>query len=132
MPPFAIPPYALWSVYSALHGRTARPRLRRRKQKENQEDLLRRVNDATLAALTSARGGAGDGGRSGRRISDLCAYKAPADVPHARDLAVQARPPGIVGLGLISSQQLASVASARACARRRAACARSGRAGMPS
>ena len=65
----------------------------RRKQKENQEDLLRRVNDATLAALTSARGGAGDGGRSGRRISDLCAYKAPADVPHARDLAVQARPP---------------------------------------
>ena len=49
------------------------------------------MNDATLAALTSARGGgAGEGGRSGRRISDLCAYKAPADVPHARDLAVQA------------------------------------------
>ena len=58
------------------------------------------MNDATLAALTSARGGgAGDGGRSGRRISDLCAYKAPADVPHARDLAVQARPPDIKGLG---------------------------------
>ena len=75
------------------------------------------MNDATLAALTSARGGgAGDGGRSGRRISDLCAYKAPADVPHARDLAVQARPPDIKGLWLNFSQQLASVASARASA----------------
>ena len=52
------------------------------------------MNDATLAALTAARGG-GDGARSGRKISDLCAYKAPADVPSVRELAVQARYPAI-------------------------------------
>ena len=88
------------------------PRARRRKQKENQEDLLRRVNDATLAALTSARGGGAGEGRSGRRVSDLCAYKAPADVPNSRDLALQACAPDVVGLGIGLPQRPASVAFA--------------------
>jgi nucleosome binding factor SPN SPT16 subunit len=61
----------------------------RRRQKENQEDLLQRVNQATLDMLNKGGGGAGSSGGQGRRITDIVAYKSPSDMQHNNSLTVQ-------------------------------------------
>ena len=80
---------------SPCHACCAAPRrtaLRRRRQKENQEDLLARVNQATLNMLNK-NGGAGRGaaGGGGKRISDTLAYKSPAEMQQFHGLTVQVR-----------------------------------------
>ncbi|GAB4820394.1 hypothetical protein N2152v2_007440 [Parachlorella kessleri] len=62
----------------------------RRRQKENQEDLLQRVNQATLNMLNKngadGRGGAGPGGR---RVSETVAYKSVSEMQQFQGLTVQ-------------------------------------------
>jgi nucleosome binding factor SPN SPT16 subunit len=60
----------------------------RRRQKENQEELLTRVNEATLQMLTKT-GGAGQSSAGVRKITDIVAYKAVNDVQHNNSLTVQ-------------------------------------------
>lgn len=60
----------------------------RRRQKEAQEGLLERANQATLQLLTK-NGAAGQGSAGVRKISDLVAYKASTDVQHNNTLTVQ-------------------------------------------
>lgn len=61
----------------------------RRRQKENQEDLLQRVNQATLDMLNKGTtGGAGAGG-GGRKVSELVAYKDVTAMQHNSSLTVQ-------------------------------------------
>lgn len=61
----------------------------RRKQKENQEDLLRNANENTLKALRAADGGGRQA--AGRKVSALTTYARVADMPSSRDLAIQVR-----------------------------------------
>ncbi len=66
------------------------PAVRRRRQKENQEDLLARVNQATLNMLNKNGGdGRGAGGPSGRRVSETVAYKSVAEMQQFQSLTVQ-------------------------------------------
>ena len=62
---------------------------RRRRQKENQEDLLQRVNQATLAMLNKGGSGGLGGSGQGRRITDIQAYKSVNDMQHNNTLTVQ-------------------------------------------
>jgi nucleosome binding factor SPN SPT16 subunit len=60
----------------------------RRRQKENQEELLERVNQTTLQMLS--KGGArGPGAGAGRKISEHVAYRAVGDMQHNNTLTVQ-------------------------------------------
>jgi hypothetical protein len=61
----------------------------RRRQKENQEDLLQRVNQATLDMLNKAGGGGAAGAGGGRKITDIQAYRGVADMQHNNSLTVQ-------------------------------------------
>ena len=61
----------------------------RRKQKENQEDLLRNANENTLKALRASDGGGRQA--AGRKVSAITTYARVADMPSSRDLAIQAR-----------------------------------------
>lgn len=61
----------------------------RRRHKENQEELLDKVNQATLQMLTKNSGGAGGSGVTGRKITDIVAYKAVNEISHTNALAVQ-------------------------------------------
>ncbi len=61
----------------------------RRRHKENQEELLDKVNQATLQMLTKNSGGAGSSGASGRKITDITAYKSVNEINHTNALAVQ-------------------------------------------
>ena len=63
----------------------------RRKQKENQEDLLKRVNEETLRQLrhTQDENNQGGGGK-GQQVSEVVAYRSIAEMPTVRDLAIQA------------------------------------------
>ncbi len=80
----------LWHVRHPFSLRSPLPPLpRRRRQKENQEDLLQRVNQATLDMLNKGGGGSGGGGGQGRRITDIVAYKSPSDMQHNNSLTVQ-------------------------------------------
>ena len=63
--------------------------MRRRRQKENQEDLLQRVNQATLDMLNKGGAGGNGGGGQGRKITDIVAYKNVADMQHNNTLTVQ-------------------------------------------
>ena len=61
----------------------------RRRQKENQEDLLQRVNQATLDMLSKGGGGGGGGAGQGRKVSDVVSYRSPGDMQHNSSLTVQ-------------------------------------------
>ncbi|KAI3435579.1 hypothetical protein D9Q98_001644 [Chlorella vulgaris] len=61
----------------------------RRRQKENQEVLLQRVNQATLDMLNKSGGSGGGGGGAGRKMSDIVAYKGVGDMQHNGSLTVQ-------------------------------------------
>lgn len=53
----------------------------RDRAKRGQDALLERINQITLEALTSKGGAGGAGGKTGRKLSNVCAYKSPQDVP---------------------------------------------------
>ena len=74
------------ALFASAHARRS---LCRRRQKENQEDLLDRVNKATLAMLSKSGGGAAGGAGPGRKITDIQAYKAVNDMQHNNTLTVQ-------------------------------------------
>ncbi|EFN58683.1 hypothetical protein CHLNCDRAFT_140286 [Chlorella variabilis] len=61
----------------------------RRRQKENQEDLLQRVNQATLDMLSKGGAGGGAGSGVGRKITDIQAYRSVTDMQHNNSLTVQ-------------------------------------------
>ena len=61
----------------------------RQKQRDNQEDLLSRVNAETRRMLQKRQDGADPGSGQGRKVSDTCAYSSVADMPAPRDLAIQ-------------------------------------------
>lgn len=61
----------------------------RRRQKENQEDLLERVNQTTLQMLNKGDGAGGGNGGNARKITDLVAYKSVAEMQHNSTLTVQ-------------------------------------------
>lgn len=62
----------------------------RRKQKENQEDLLKRVNEETLRQLRHNQDEGNQAGSSGgRKVSEVVAYRSVSDMPSVRDLAIQ-------------------------------------------
>lgn len=62
----------------------------RRKQKENQEDLLKRVNEETLRVLRHNQDENNQGGSgAGRQISEVVAYRSISDMPSVRDLGIQ-------------------------------------------
>ena len=62
----------------------------RRKQKENQEDLLKRVNEETLRVLRHNQDENNQGGSgAGRQVSEVVAYRSISDMPSVRDLAIQ-------------------------------------------
>lgn len=66
------------------------PALCRRRQKENQEDLLARVNQATLNMLNKNSGdGRGPAGASGKRVSETVAYKSVTEMQQYHSLTVQ-------------------------------------------
>ena len=61
----------------------------RKKQKENQEDLLQKANQETMRALKS-----GDGTAQvtvGRKVSAVESYKRIDDIPTSRELAIMVR-----------------------------------------
>ncbi|KAK9903552.1 hypothetical protein WJX75_008667 [Coccomyxa subellipsoidea] len=60
----------------------------RRKQKENQEDLLRNANENTLRALKASEAGSG-GANIGRKASALESYRTIEEIPSTRELAIQ-------------------------------------------
>ena len=62
----------------------------RRKQKENQEDLLKRVNEETLRQLRHNQDeGNQNGSSGGRQVSEVVAYRSISEMPSIRDLAIQ-------------------------------------------
>lgn len=66
----------------------------RRKQKENQEDLLKRVNEETLRQLRHTQDeGNQNGADNGRQVSEVIAYRSIAEMPSVRDLAIQVSRP---------------------------------------
>lgn len=60
---------------------------RRQKQKEHQEDLLRRVNEETLRALRQKDGEAPLAG-TGRKVSEVESYRKIGELPAVRDLVI--------------------------------------------
>ena len=64
-------------------------RFHRRKQKENQEDLLKKVNDETLRQLTKQKDGGGPSSGAGRKVSELVSYRSVKDIPPTREMAIQ-------------------------------------------
>jgi hypothetical protein len=61
----------------------------RKKQKENQEDLLKKVNDETLRQLTKQKEGGDGGDGGGRKVSEVVAYRTVKDIPPTREMAIQ-------------------------------------------
>lgn len=72
----------------------------RRRQKENQEELLERVNQTTLQMLSKSGGGSGSGGGGGRKITDLTAYRAANEMQHNNTLTVQVAAPSLRSHGV--------------------------------
>lgn len=71
-------------------------------RKEKQEELLKKKNEETLARLTAQQSGAGGpggaGGTVGRKVSETFAYRSVTDMPLARDLRIQVRSTGQLGV----------------------------------
>ena len=65
------------------------PRTCRRRQKENQVELLERVNQATLQMLNKGGMAGTSVAGTGRKITDLVAYKSISDMQHNNTLSVQ-------------------------------------------
>ena len=63
----------------------------RRRQKENQEDLLKKVNDETLRQLTKSKDENGPAGGGGRKVSEVVAYRNVKDIPATREMAIQVK-----------------------------------------
>ena len=61
----------------------------RKKQKENQEDLLQKANRETMRALKSTDGAAAV--TAGRKVSAVEAYRRVEDIPSSRELAIMVR-----------------------------------------
>ena len=61
----------------------------RKKQKENQEDLLQRANQETMRALKSTDGATAV--TAGRKVSAVEAYRRVEDIPTSRELAILVR-----------------------------------------
>ena len=61
----------------------------RKKQKENQEDLLAKANQETMRALKSTDGASAV--TAGRKVSAVEAYRRVEDIPTSRELAVMVR-----------------------------------------
>ncbi len=74
-----------------MHGSNCEPCKCRQKQRENQEDLLTRVNEETRRMLQRKKGDGDDGTGPGRKVTETCAYRSVADMPAPRDLAIQVR-----------------------------------------
>lgn len=61
----------------------------RRRQKENQEELLERVNQATLSILDKSSGAKSGVQGSGRQASSVISYKSVQDVRQVHHYAIQ-------------------------------------------
>lgn len=61
----------------------------RRRQKENQEDLLKKVNDETLRQLTKQKEDGGPSSGGGRKVSEVTSYRSLKDIPQYREMAIQ-------------------------------------------
>ena len=61
----------------------------RRRQKENQEELLEKVNQATLSILDKTNNQNTAGGGASRKISDIVSYKDVSDVKRVHHFAIQ-------------------------------------------
>ena len=83
----------------------------RKKQKENQEDLLQKANQETMRALKSTDGAAAV--TAGRKVSAVEAYRRVEDIPSSRELAIMVRiypqtfPHRLSGTGCLSPVQSA-------------------------
>uniref|UniRef100_A0A7S0S408 FACT complex subunit n=1 Tax=Chlamydomonas leiostraca TaxID=1034604 RepID=A0A7S0S408_9CHLO len=62
-------------------------------RKERQEELVKAKNEETLRRLTARKDGeGGEGGTTGRKVSEVVAYRSVGDIPVARDLTIQVDP----------------------------------------
>ena len=76
----------------------------RRKQKENQEDLLKRVNEETLRQLRHNQDDNNQSGSgSGRQVSEVVAYRSISDMPSVQNLAIQVCAPFISHVSCVST-----------------------------
>lgn len=57
-------------------------------RKEKQEELLRLKNEETLRRLTAQQGGGAEASTSGRRVSQIVAYRGVQALPPVRDLVI--------------------------------------------
>ena len=76
----------------------------RKKQKENQEDLLAKANQETMRALKSSDGTTAV--TAGRKVSAVEAYRRVEDIPTSRELAIMVR---------ISSEMFSHLLSGTGC-----------------
>lgn len=81
------PVSSIWGGNGLRHWRVVGCK-HRQKQKEHQEDLLRRVNEETLRALRQRDGEAPLAG-SGRKVSEVESYRSIGELPPVRDLVIQ-------------------------------------------
>lgn len=80
--------FALLRCSTCIHICFPPHRITRRQQKQNQDELLARINEETRRKLVE--GGAGGSGSqaAGRKVSDIVAYRSPADIPPLPSLQV--------------------------------------------
>lgn len=60
----------------------------RRQQKQNQDELLARINEETRRKLVEGGGSGAASQAAGRKVSDIVAYRSPADIPPLPSLQV--------------------------------------------
>jgi hypothetical protein len=65
----------------------------RRRQKENQDDLLQRVNEATLQMLNKGVNSGSGATGSGRKITSIVAYRSAGEMQSNNTLTMQVGPP---------------------------------------
>ncbi len=51
--------------------------------------MLKKVNDETLRQLTKSKDENGPAGGSGRKVSEVVAYRNVKDIPPTREMAIQ-------------------------------------------